>query len=324
MEFLLQGLKAAAELTRLRLLTLCAHGELTVSELVRILGQSQPRLSRHLKLMMEAGLLERHQEGVRAFYRLSSGGECAELAQALVDLLPIDSDILAVDLARLEEVKASRAERAEAFFRDNASKWEDLRGLHVDEEQVDSLLRELILAEPVRDLLDVGTGTGRVLRSVGGEIANAVGIDKSREMLAIARINLDRDGLRNCHVRHADMYHLPFGGERFDLICANMLMRYAERPGAVIAEAARVLRPGGRLIVVDFAPHEMTELRDQFAHAKLGFADEEVTTMFDSAGLETAEPRILRGDPLTVCIWTGRKPAAAANDLPTWASGAGR
>ena len=312
MDQLLLGLKAAAEGTRLRILSLCAHVELTVSDLVRVLGQSQPRVSRHLKLLVEAGLLERHREGNWAWYRLaeaSGGGRNAELARQLIDLIPENDEIQGLDLIRLEEIKAERARIATDYFRANAASWSEVRALHVDPAQVDAALRRVVLRQPVGSLLDIGTGTGRVLELVAPEVTSAIGIDLSREMLALARHNLDKDGLQHCQVRHADMYQLPFAQERFDAVTLHMVLHYSERPAQVLAEAARVLNPGGRVVVVDFAPHNMTALLDQHAHCWPGFEDSDIRRWFRDARLSPEEPAMLDGDPLTVAIWAARRPA---------------
>ncbi|MCE2522398.1 MAG: metalloregulator ArsR/SmtB family transcription factor [Rhodobacteraceae bacterium] len=312
MEQLLMGLRAAAESTRLRILSLCAHVELTVSDLVHVLGQSQPRVSRHLRLLVEAGLLERHQEGNRAWYRLAEarrGAHNAEFARYLVDLIPEDDEIQALDLSRLEEVKAERARVASDYFRANADSWSEIRALHVDPAKVDAALRQVVLQRPVERLLDIGTGTGRVLELVGSEIKSAIGIDLSREMLAVARHNLDKDGLRHCRVRQADMNQLPFANNRFDAVTLHMVLHYSERPAQVLSEAARVLNPGGRVIVVDFAPHSMTVLLDQHSHRWPGFEESVVKCWFSAAGLSPEEPLLLDGDPLTVVIWPAARPA---------------
>ena len=315
METLLQGLRAVSEPTRLRILILCAHAELSVTELVQVLGQSQPRVSRHLKLMVEANLLERHQEGSRAFYRMSEDSDVSDLARMLVDLTPDDDDVISVDLERLDEIKLQRAQVAEEYFRRNAQNWEDMRGQHIDDESVDTRLKRRILSAPVRDLLDIGTGTGRVLRLVGEDVRAAVGVDNSREMLAIARSYLDQEVLRNCQVRHADMYRLPFPAHRFDAVTANMLMHYADNPADMVREAARVLRPGGRLVLVDFASHDLTDLRERHAHRWLGFSDADVERLFAKAGLEIQDVERIDGGDLTVCIWTGKSRIETANDL---------
>ncbi|MBK1697555.1 ArsR/SmtB family transcription factor [Rhodovibrio salinarum] len=315
MDDLLQGLRAVAEPTRLRILGLCAHAELTVSDLTQILGQSQPRVSRHLKLMVEARLLERFREGQWAFYRIAQDGPASKLSNLLVDLLPDGDEAHARDLERLEAVKRQRAEVADAYFRKNARQWDELRKLYVDDTEVEAALRRLVPQDEVGRLLDIGTGTGRMLEVFADRYKRAVGIDRSREMLAVARANLERSGLRDCQIRQGDMYALPTPGESFDTITVHMVLHYADDPVGALAEAARALRPGGRLIVVDFAPHHEEYLREQHAHRRLGFADDELERWFRAVGLVPGEPVRLPGRSLTVCLWSGRRPANdAAND----------
>jgi len=308
MEHLLNGLRAAAEPTRLRILALCAHGELTVSELTQILGQSQPRVSRHLKLLGEAGLLDRFREGTWAFFRLAAAGPAGELARVLVDRIPDTDDTVARDLQRLAAVKATRAELASAYFRANAATWDRVRSLYVDEHEVEQALLALLPEREVRDLLDVGTGTGRIVELLGRRGVRAVGVDSSRDMLGVARANLERAQLPHCQVRFADAYQLPMPGASFDAVTIHQVLHYLDDPGEAIAEAARVLRPGGRLVVVDFAPHELDQLRSGHAHRRLGFSDAEMAQWLRQAGLEPAQPLALPGDPLTVVLWPARRP----------------
>src|SRR5260221_285903 len=290
MNDLLMGLRAAAEPTRLRLLVLCAQGELTVSELTDIVGQSQPRVSRHLKLLCDAGLLDRFREGTWVFYRLAQRARAGELARLLVELVPdADADAtLALDRERLAIIKHQRAAQATAYFRANAAQWDRIRSLYVAEREVEGALQRLLPADGLRDLLDVGTGTGRMMEIFGPQVERAVGVDLSREMLAVARVNLERANLRNCSLRQADMYQLPLPGASFDAIVIHQVLHYAERPAQAIAEAARVLRPQGRLVIVDFAPHDLEFLRTEHAHRRLGFADAEVLAWCRAAGLEPA------------------------------------
>ena len=311
MDVLLGGLRAAAEPSRLRLLALCAHAELTVSELVQIIGQSQPRVSRHLKLLCEAGLLDRFREGTWAFYRLSEKGRCADLARGLVDLIPHDDETLGLDLKRLEAIKRANADRAAEYFSRNAAEWDKIRSLHIAEAEVEAALLSLLPQAGIDDFLDIGTGTGRVLELIGPRAERAVGIDLSREMLGVARANLQKADLRNCQVRHGDMYKLPFNGQSFDAVAIHQVLHFAEDPAEVIAEAARALRPGGRLVVVDFAPHDLETLRSEHAHRRLGFEDSEVARWFREAGLAPGQAVMLKGDPLTVCLWPASR---AAND----------
>ena len=304
MQEMLQGLKAAAEPTRLRILALCAAGELSVSDLTAILGQSQPRVSRHLRLLCEAGLLDRFREGTFAYFRLAQQGACATLARALIDLVPQDDPVLVRDRSRLEAIKQERAEAAAAYFRDNAARWDEIRALHIADSEVEQAVSTLLPEGPVGDLLDLGTGTGRMLVVLGPRAERVVGIDYSREMLAVARANLDRAALHHCQVRYGDLYQLPLPDAAFDVAVMHQVLHYLEDPVDALLEAARVLRGGGQLLVADFAPHQVTALRDEHAHRWLGFADETVVDWLSQAGFRPGEPLHLPGRPLTVTLWS--------------------
>ena len=311
MKTLLAGLRAAAEPTRLRLLAICAQDEMTVGELTEILGQSQPRVSRHLKLLCDAGLVDRFKEGTWVFYRIAedrhrSGGT---LARQVCALLAEDDSQLALDRERFRSVKQRRAETAAAYFRANAGQWDRIRSLHVEESEVEQALVEAMAVIRVRELLDVGTGTGRILALFGAAIERGLGVDLAHAMLQVARANLEAEGLTHCRVRHGDMYRLPLEDGSFDAVTVHQVLHYADKPALAIGEAARVLRPGGILAVVDFAPHELEYLRVDHAHRRLGFADHEVDGWCDAAGLEPHGIRRLPGGPLTVVLWTATKPA---------------
>ena len=324
MDVLLTALKAAAEPTRLRILALCAHGELSVTDLTQILGQCQPRVSRHLRLLCDAGLLDRFREGPFAFFRLTGRGPLALLTRNLVDGIPAEDPVLGVDLERLEAIKRARTEAAADYFRENAPRWHLVRALHAPEREVEGVLLRLLADRTVSDFLDIGTGTGRMLELFGPLVDRAVGVDLSREMLAVARARLEQAGLRNCQVRHADMYQLPMPAAVIDLAVVHQVLHYAEDPAEVVAEAARVLRPGGRLLVVDFARHTLESLRTDHAHRRLGFTDDEVAFWCRRAGLACAPPIHLPGDPLTVAVWPAfQRQAAGGIALPTvFSSGA--
>jgi ArsR family transcriptional regulator len=307
------GLRAAAEPTRLRLLALCAEGELAVSELTQILGQSQPRVSRHLKLLCDAGLLRRLREGAWIFYGLETEAESANLARTMVDLLPADDARLARDRERLAAVRKARAKKAAAYFRANAARWNEIRSLHVDDALVEAaLLRIFAKDREVGNFLDVGTGTGRILEIFGPKVRRGIGVDLSREMLALARANLNQASFKHCQVRLGDMYALPLADASTDVAVFHQVLHFADEPSAAITEVARVLRPSGRLVVVDFAPHDLEYLRSQHAHRRLGFSDRELGLWFRMAGLEVEGTETLAGNPLTVKIWHGRKAGAAA------------
>jgi ArsR family transcriptional regulator len=316
LDTVLEGLRAAAEPTRLRLMALCAEGELTVSELVQILGQSQPRVSRHLKLLCDAGLLDRLPEGGWVFYRLAEGGKANGLVRQIADMIPKADPQLSRDRDGLVAVRNSRAARAADYFAANAERWDEIRSLHVDDAEVEKRL--LALLPPAKidgELLDIGTGTGRVLELFGRHGVKGIGIDSSVDMLRVARANLAKAGLANAHlpnayVRQGDMYRLPWDEPSFGAVVIHQVLHFADDPAAVLAEAARVLAPGGRIVAVDFAPHAQDELRARHAHRRLGFADSEMRAWLSAAGLVPAEPVALPGHPLTVCLWAADRPVA--------------
>lgn len=308
MEKLLAGLRAAGEPTRLRLLALCAHGELSVTELTQILGQSQPRVSRHLKLLVEAGLLARFREGNLVFYRIAESGDDAHLARTLVDLLPDSDSALNRDLSRLQQIRDKRAAIAQSYFRDNAARWREIRTMHVAEAELERVFMEVVGQSRFSDFLDIGTGTGRILELLAGQSERGIGIDTSAEMLTLARSYLDKAGIRNAHVRKGDMYNLPIDDDTIDLATLHLVLHYSMEPALVIAEACRTLKPGGRLIIVDFAPHQEDSLRTEHQHERLGFAENEIVSIVENLKCEMGQIRVLSGKPLTVNIWEAVKP----------------
>jgi len=313
MDGVLEALRAAAEPTRLRILGLLEVGELTVSELVSILGQSQPRVSRHLKVLVDAGLLERFREGSWVFHRLGLG-EGGVRARALVGLIPEDDPVRAEDTARLRDIEMQRAQAAEDYFTKYAPEWDRLRQLDVDEESVATAVREMLPLTSQQKLLDLGTGTGRMLQVLGPDVGEALGLDNSHEMLAVARSNVTRWGLGNCQLRQADIMTLPLMYGTFDAVVVHQVLHFIDRPWAAIAEAARAVAPGGRLLIVDLAPHDVEELREQHAHRRLGFADEEIDSWLQAQGLVVESIRHLPGK-LSVSIWLARRIGAAAHNM---------
>ncbi len=308
---MLAALRAAAELSRLRLLAICAQGEWTVSELTQIMGQSQPRISRHLKLLAEAGLLERFREGSWVFYRRTQAGEGARLARALCRLLPEGDARLLLDRQRLEAVREARRAQAERYFDGRARGWDSERDLAVDGAEVEEALVDLFEGRRVPSLIDIGTGTGRILQVLAQHVGQGLGIDRSHDMLAVARANLDRREAGNCQVRHGDMYRLPLPDASFAAAILHQVLHFADDPLAALAEARRVLRPGGWLVVVDLAHHGEEWLRSEKRHRRLGFTDREMAGWFGELGLAAETPLRLPGPTLTVAIWRGSVPDAA-------------
>jgi SAM-dependent methyltransferase len=303
MEDLLAQLRAAAEPTRLRLLALCARGAFCVSDLCEVLGQSQPRLSRHLKLLVEAGLLERVPEGANAYFQVPPG---AELVRVILARLPEDDPLLAADRRQAVRLAAERAREASAAFRRDGADWDEMRALGLPAAAIEAAL---LAALPPRmgRLLDIGTGTGRLLELVAPRVDNALGVDASREMLALARARLAERGLAGrCAVRQADMYRLPLPDAAFDAVTLQMVLHYAEDPAAALAEAARVLRPGGALLVVDLAPHDRAEVMERHRHRWPGFDDAELAGWLGEAGCALADAITVDG-PLPVRLWSARR-----------------
>jgi ubiquinone/menaquinone biosynthesis C-methylase UbiE len=304
-------LKAAGEATRLRILALLAEAELTVSDLTEILRQSQPRLSRHLRLLAEARLVERFREGSWAFFRLGEHGGDADIARSLIGRLDPDDPVIARDRERLAAVRSTRAAAAQNYFRRHAAQWDRIRKLHVADAAVEDAIRTALAGKPMRALLDLGTGTGRMLELFAADIERGLGLDLSHDMLALARERLDRGGLRHCSVRQGDIYDLALPRDSFDVVIIHQVLHFLDDSARAIREAARVLRPGGFLLVVDFAPHDLEFLREEHAHRRLGFAPEAVTQWLEAAGLDTIRQQTLPPGPhgkIAVSLWLARDP----------------
>lgn len=315
-EGLLGALRAAAEPSRLRLLAICAQGEWTVSELTQVMAQSQPRISRHLKLLADAGLLERFREGSWVFYRRAQRGEGARLARALGRMLPDEDPVLALDRQRLAAVREARRRLAESYFDGHARRWDSERDLAVDGGRVEAALTELFQALRPPSLLDIGTGTGRILQVLAPHVGYGLGIDLSHDMLAVARANLDRRLARNCQVRQGDMYQLPVQDRSFAAVTLHQVLHFADDPLAVLTEARRVLRPGGRLVVVDLAAHQHEALRTAKSHRRLGFGDAEIAAWFAELRLSPAAPVRFDGPELSIVVWSADCRQAEALDRP--------
>jgi ArsR family transcriptional regulator len=302
-------IQALADPTRLRIVALLRLMELSVGELAQVLGQSQPRVSRHLKILADAGVLERRKEGSWVFLTLTDPAR-GELMFALIDgwADPATQASFASDAARIETIRAERAEAANRYFTGHAEVWDQIRSLHVAESEVERAIDAALGHRPLGRLVDIGTGTGRMIELFGPRASQATGIDRSSEMLRLARVKLEAAGIHPS-LRQGDMYALPLADQSADTIVIHQVLHYAHSPAAAIAEAARVLAPGGTLLIVDFAAHEREELRATDAHIRLGFEDEVMADWFGSAGLEVDQIRHLEGGELTVTLWRGVKAA---------------
>jgi ubiquinone/menaquinone biosynthesis C-methylase UbiE/DNA-binding transcriptional ArsR family regulator len=316
-DLLVTQLKAAGDETRIRLMALLAEGERTVKELTEILGQSQPRISRHLKVLSEAGLVARSPEGSWVYYRLADQDAGREVALGILRGLDAGDAKLRRDRDRLAGVKRQNREAAEAYFAEHASRWDEIRSLHVPEGQVEAAMLERAGPGPFRAMLDVGTGTGRMLELFAPLTERALGVDLSPAMLAVARANLERAGIAHARVRIGDSTNLPVLRDSFDLVVIHQVLHFLDDPAAAIAEAVSALAPGGLLLIVDFAPHDHEFLRLEEAHRRLGFSHQQVEQWIAAAGvpLQAAED-LVPGEAggLTVTIWTARDDRAAAGN----------
>jgi len=304
------ALRAAGEATRLRILALLAREELAVLEICRVLGQSQPRVSRHLKLLAEAGLVERFPDGAWVFYRLTAGGAAAELvAETLARIDPQDP-VLARDAEQLTEVRTERTANAAEYFARNAARWDEIRSLYVAEADVERAILEAAGPGPYRRLIDLGTGAGRMLTLLAPRVEQALGLDLSQQMLNIARNHVSEAGLKVCELRHGDIFGTRLPDASADLVVVHQVLHYLADPAAAVREAGRIVANPGKLIIVDFAPHGLEFLREQHQHRRLGFSDAEMKRWLGEAGFPSVQACALppaHKEGLTVKIWTAER-----------------
>jgi ArsR family transcriptional regulator len=301
---------ALADPTRTRIVALLRAMELSVGELAQVLGQSQPRVSRHVKILIDAGLAERRKEGSWVFLSLGNPERVEPLFLLLDRWAEIDGEnrTADADAARLSAVRADRAAAAERYFAQHAKDWDEIRSLHIAESEVEAAIARALGDGPLGRLIDIGTGTGRMLELFAGDAKAALGVDRSPEMLRLARVKLAQAGLASAELRQGDMYSLPLPSGSADTVILHQVLHFAQQPAAAVQEASRLLTPGGRLLIIDFAPHEREELRDRDAHARLGFADDAVIGWMAAAGLEARVVDHLEGGELTVTLWEGVQP----------------
>ncbi len=303
---LLDVLRAIGEETRLRIVALLQHGELTVTDLTDILGQSQPRISRHLRLLADAGVVDKHREGTWAFFDLAPNGPIGDLIADVLALTDKHDTVLAADLDRLTIVRRRRTASAQEYFAGIAPRWDEERSLHATDATVEQAILEAIGSTAYKSVLDVGTGTGRILQLLGHDAERAVGLDSSHSMLSVARANLERAEMRGIDLRQGDVYSPPFDRNSFDLIVIHQVLHFLDDPARAVREAARLLTPGGRLLIVDFAPHSLEFLRNDHAHLRLGFRTDTVEGWLEQSGLDVPTTSSIAGERLTVSLWLGR------------------
>lgn len=300
-------LKAAGEGTRLRLLALLADGDHSVKDLTEILKQSQPRVSRHLKLLADAGLIQRNAEGAWAYYGLAEAGDGAALAQWLIARVDDTDADRRRDIERQQAVRASQQAIATQYFAKVAGSWDLLKTLHVPEAAVEAAVVEALDGRKVETLIDLGTGTGRMLELLSANYKRGIGLDSSREMLAVARSRLSSAGIGNAQVRLGDIGDPDVVVGPADVVVIHQVLHYFDDPGRMLAQARRLLKPGGEMIIVDFAPHDLEFLRTEHAHRRLGLSQAQMSGWAAAAGLSIVSERQFPAEHdergLTVCLW---------------------
>lgn len=306
MDRLLDIFRALGDPTRLRIFALLRRMELSVGELAQVLGQSQPRVSRHVRILADAGLTTRRREGSWVFLALAEDPAHEPLLAAIDQAAGGWAE---EDAARLSAVRAERAAAAERYFAARAEEWDAIRSLYVPERQVEAAMADMLADRPVGRLVDLGTGTGRMLELFGAEAARAVGVDRSPEMLRLARAKL-AEAVPAAELRQGDLTALPLTDGIADTVILHQVLHFVPQPGAALAEAARLVADGGRMLIVDFAPHEREELRARDAHQRLGFSDAQIGGWLQAAGLHLGETKQLEGGELTVKLWLAERPSA--------------
>lgn len=303
--------RALGDPTRLRIFALLRRMELSVGELAQVLGQSQPRVSRHVRILADAGLTARRREGSWVFLALADDIATDPFLVALDPLL--DGDWAQEDAVRLAQVRAERAESAQRYFDAHAADWDAIRSLYVPEQQVEEAMSALLERQPVGRLVDLGTGTGRMLEVFGGGATRAVGVDRSPEMLRLARAKL-AEVVPGVELRQGDLTALPLPDASADTVILHQVLHFVPQPGAALAEAGRLVADGGRILIVDFAPHEREDLRVSDAHQRLGFSDAQIRGWLSAGNFELVAVEELGGAELTVKLWLAGRPSQARKE----------
>ena len=309
-EEVIEALRAAGEPTRLRILALLANEELAVMELSQILDQSQPRVSRHLKLLSDAGLIERFPDGAWVFYRVAADPAMRHFVDQVLDMI-VSSDLgMQRDAERLDAVRGERSSDAQSYFERNAARWDEIRSLYVSEANVEAAILSAAGAGPFERMIDLGTGAGRMLALLGPKAKDAIGLDLSQQMLNVARLHVTEAGLQGVELRHGDIFATRLPDRSADLVVVHQVLHYLSDPASAVTEAARLVAPGGRLLIIDFAPHALEFLREAHQHRRLGFSDDEMGRWMAEAGLLAPDLTTLpsaSSEGLTVKIWVAKR-----------------
>lgn len=309
--------RALGDPTRLRIVQLLREMELAVGEIAIVVGQSQPRVSRHIRILVDSGLVERRREGSWVFLNLSSD-ETERALGHLLDVVPRDpAEVLwkEADLARLAAIRAERARAAEDYFATHAEHWDAIRSLHAPEAEVEQAMAGMLHEAPLGAMLDIGTGTGRMATLFADKASRVTAIDRSPDMLRLARAKTPEILAEKIRFQIGDFYGLPVDDASIDTALLHQVLHYAQQPERVIADVARVLAEDGRLLIADFAAHEREDLRQRAAHARLGFSDAQIESWYRAAGIDLMETRALEGGELTVKLWLGRRRGARVRQL---------
>ena len=318
MDSLANILKTLGHPDRLRILALLSHGDFTVSEITQVLGLSQPRVTQYIKTLEMAGVLQRHKEGSWVFSRLRRRNAAIwAIVSVVLAQLPDDDATLKGDLRRLDAIKALRTETADAFFAQAANDQNQLGIEYLPREDIDAQIRSLLGTEPYEILVDLGTGSGRILNVLSDLFGRGIGIDNNRDMLGVARHSLNKAGLTHMRVQQGDLHNTSLTANSASVVTIHQVLHYLERPDEAIGEAARILCDGGQLIIIDFAAHNFEDFRERFSHRRLGFSDEEVTDLFKVNALTLSDMRTVktRDSYPDVKLWHGVKAAQNVKEV---------
>ena len=302
------ALKTLGHPERLRILALLSRGELTVSELVQILNLSQPRVTQYIKSLETAGIIERLKEGSWVFSRIRRGNEAiSALVATTLATLPAHDPILTADLRRLEDVRAERSVAAEAFFANVANDTGTLGDEYIPKANIESMLRKMAGKGPFEYMVDLGTGTGRMLEVFADRVTRGSGIDNNVHMLKVARHKLAKNNYNHIRVRQGDLNSTPLESELADLVTLHQVLHYLDDPQSAIIEAARLLTRNGIILIADFETHDQDEFRYEYAHRRLGFDDNDIEDWLAGAGLSLTRVETIKTQSSrpNVKIWLG-------------------